>query len=97
MLVTSLIFVDAIDIDKPVLCISFRGCDLLAFLLLILVDCFMLRNFLFGGKYIAQLLSKLMCNRLQAIYVLISDKILFAAVFANSNDSHAIKMLVSSA
>ena len=36
--VTSLIFIDAIDIDKPVFCISFRGCDLLALLLLILVD-----------------------------------------------------------
>ena len=68
--VTSLICLDAMDIDKPVFCISFVDFDLLVFLLLTLDDCFMARNFLFG--YMKQLLSKLICNKLHAMYVLIS-------------------------
>ena len=50
------------DIDKPVFCISFMDFDLPVFLLLILDDCSMVRKFLFGGKYMKQLLSKLICK-----------------------------------
>ena len=85
--VTSLIGADAIDIDSPVFYTSLCLCILLSFLLDFLRTSLVCRNFLFGGKYMKQLLSMLICNRLQTMYVLISDNIALVAIFADSNDS----------
>ena len=59
--------------------------------------CFVDKYFSFGGKYIKQLLSKLICRRFSSMYSLMWVKVVFANWVACSRVSLAMKIFVSSA
>ena len=59
--------------------------------------CFVDKYFGFGGKYIKQLLSKLICRRFSSMYSLIWVKVVFVNWVACSRGSLAMKIFISSA